>query len=258
MKLTNNTIPISGGTALPMNEQIVKNLFEFWRHIGDSTGGLIQGENFTAVSITDSDWPNRIFELDDDNVAIEELLRLSEIGELPELITIESPNGMKANSDFEFQSGQCNMALDLKLIQNNFPETPFIKQVKTEKDSINFAKTASDSFGYHVDSSVIDSIVNASEAVRLFLYTKENQCLGCGIVYFDSNNNAGLHMIGTHPKGRRQGIGKSMTERLLVEAIENNSDSCVLHASLMGEPIYRNLGFESYGEVETYRILKNN
>jgi ribosomal protein S18 acetylase RimI-like enzyme len=258
MKLTNNTILVARGTALPMNDQIVKNLFEFWRHIGDSTGNLIQRENFSAVSITNSDWPNRIFELDDHNQAMEEVLRLSKIGELPEMLTTTNLNGIKTNSDFEFLSGQSNMALDLKLIQNDFPNNPFIKQVKTAKDSIDFSKTASDSFGYHVDSAVIRTIVNESEAVRLFLYIRENECLGCGVVYFDSNNNAGLHMIGTHPKGRRQGIGKSLTERLLIEAIESDSDFCVLHASLMGEPIYRKLGFESHGKVETYRILKNN
>ena len=63
-------------------------------------------------------------------------------------------------------------------------------------------------------------------------------------------------MIGTLPKGRGKGIGKSMTERLLIQAKENNANHCVLHASLMGESIYKKLGFEPYGEIETYKILK--
>jgi predicted acetyltransferase len=58
------------------------------------------------------------------------------------------------------------------------------------------------------------------------------------------------------PKGRGKGIGKKMTEKLLSEAIENGSKYCVLHASLMGESIYKKLGFIGYGELETYSILK--
>ncbi len=63
-------------------------------------------------------------------------------------------------------------------------------------------------------------------------------------------------MIGTLPKGRGKGIGKSMTEILLIEAKENNMNFCVLHASLLGESIYRKLGFEAYKEIETYKILR--
>ena len=47
-----------------------------------------------------------------------------------------------------------------------------------------------------------------------------------------------------------------MTKKLLIEAKENNMNFCVLHASLLGESIYRKLGFESYGEIETYKVLK--
>ncbi len=61
-------------------------------------------------------------------------------------------------------------------------------------------------------------------------------------------------MIGTIPKGRGQGIGKSITEYLLHEAKQNGKNYCVLHASLLGESIYRKLGFKPYGELETYRI----
>jgi predicted acetyltransferase len=82
-----------------------------------------------------------------------------------------------------------------------------------------------------------------------------NEYLGCGIIFFDSNNNAGLHMIGTISNGRGKGIGTKMTKKLLLEAKANKSEFCVLHASMMGENIYKKLGFNSFGELETYLIL---
>ena len=239
-----------------MNNQIINNLYELWMQIGQLTNKSYKTENYSTVSMDDSDWPNRIFNLKNNRGVLDELVQLSQDGKLPQIITISKPIDLGSNPDFEFVFRQRNMALDLKSISNELSANPNIKRVETEEDSIDFAKTASESFGYSVDFNVIFRIVNGSESIRLFIYHEESECLGCGIVFFDSNNNAGLHMIGTLPKGRGKGIGKSITERLLMEAKENDMNFCVLHASLMGESIYRKLGFEPYKEIETYKILK--
>lgn len=239
-----------------MNNQIIDNLYEFWKHIGKLNNRLIETEEYSAVSVDGSDWPNRIFDLRYDHGAIEKIKKSSKENELPEIITITKPNGLNSDSDFKFVFRQKNMAFDLDLFSKKSPPNPKIKRVKTEKESIDFANTASLSFGYRVDNKVIFEIVKNSKTVRLFIYQEDIECLGCGIIFFDSKNNAGLHMIGTLPKGRGQGIGKSMTEKLLMEAKESYAKICVLHASLMGEPIYAKLGFKPFGEIETYRILK--
>ena len=239
-----------------MNNQIINNLYEFWRHIGRLTNNLIETESYSTVAMDDSDWPNRIFDLKNDNDTLKVIQKLSQKEKLPERITIAKPMDLRSFPGFEFMSMQKNMAIDLKLISSNISTNPNIKRVETQKDSINFAKTASESFKYKVDHNVVYKIINGSEKIRLFVYQENREWLGCGIVFFDSHNNAGLHMIGTLPIGRGHGIGKSMTEKLLMEAKENNMSFCVLHASLMGEPIYRKLGFEPYGEIETYKILK--
>ncbi len=239
-----------------MNNQIINNLYELWEQIGNLTNKLSKTDDYSTVSMDDSDWPNRIFDLKNNTEAFDEIIQLSQEGKLPEIITIAKPNDLRSNSNFEFSFGQKNMALDLKSITNKQSTNPSIKQVETKKDSIDFAKTASESFGYRVDFNVIYKMVNNSETIRLFIYKEKSECLGCGIIFFDSNNNAGLHMIGTLSKGRGKGIGKIMTERLLIEAKKNNMNFCVLHASLMGESIYRKLGFEPYKEIETYKILK--
>lgn len=239
-----------------MNEQIINNLYELWEQIGEMTNRHSKTENYSTVSMEDSDWPNRIFNLKNDTESFNEVFQLSQEGSLPEILTVQESNELRDNSKLQFVMEQKNMALDMELISKSVVGNPNIKKVKTEKDAVDFAKTASKSFGYKVDSEVINTIVQNSESIRLFTYQENDESLGCGIVFIDSNRNAGLHMIGTLPKGRGKGIGKSVTERLLIEAKEQKAKYCVLHASLMGESIYKKLGFESYGKIETYKILK--
>ncbi len=239
-----------------MNEKIINNLYELWTEIGELTNKLSTNENYSSVSMDDSDWPNRTFILKNQTDALDKILQMSQEGKLADIITIPKPNDLRSNPNFEFIFEQKNMALDLKSNANELSASPNIKRVITIKDSSDFAKTASESFGYRVDFNVICRIVNGSETIRLFVYQENSECLGCGIVFFDSDNTAGLHMIGTLSKGRGKGIGKGITERLLIEAKGNNMNFCVLHSSLMGESIYRKLGFEPYGEIETYKILK--
>ncbi len=119
-----------------------------------------------------------------------------------------------------------------------------------------FADTASESFGYKVDHAIIHKLSLTETAAKIFIHKNSLKTLGCGIVFFDSNKNAGLHMIGTIPEGRGLGIGTQMTMRLLKEVKARGCNYCVLNASEMGEPIYKKLGFQTYGELETYRILK--
>ena len=97
---------------------------------------------------------------------------------------------------------------------------------------------------------------NAIKKIVESIYKEKKESYGCGIVFFDKNNVAGFHMIGTIPKGRGKGIGKSITKKLIGEALVNNSKYCVLNASKMGEQIYKKLGFTIFGTLENYTILK--
>lgn len=239
-----------------MNEEIINNLFEFWTYIGNKTKKLTESEGYKAVSMTLSDWPNRIFSVPDRPEILTKVMRLSQQGLLPDIITVKKPNSLENSANYQLIFGQKNMALDIKGMENSIGKNGNIHQVESTDDATDFAKTASAAFGYRVDADVVYLISEESSKIKMFNYTQNNVCIGCGIVFFDTNNNAGLHMIGTIPKERGLGLGKSMTEKLLSEAIMKGMDYCVLHASLMGETIYRRLGFIPFGEIETYRIIK--
>lgn len=239
-----------------MNKKIIGNLYEFWSYIGLKTDRLNETLEYKAVSMINSDWPNRIFSISNKPDILKEVISLSQKDLWPNILTIPKPNFVENYATVELKFRQKNMALDLQKMNDSYKDFENITQVKTQEDAVRFANTASLAFGYRVDSNTVFLINQDPSKIKIFIYTENNECLGCGIVFFDSSNNAGFHMIGTIPKGRGKGIGKKITEKLLTVAKSKGYNNCVLHASKMGESIYKKLGFIAYGELETYKILK--
>ena len=238
-----------------MNKKILNNLYEFWSYIGKKTKRLVENDHYKSVSVIDSDWPNRVFSISEGKDILSEIIDLIQGKLLPNIIAVPKPNSLENLSYSKLFLTQRNMAVSLETEGMNLKDDVNIKQVRTKEDALNFAKTASDAFGYKVDGNIIYLLSEDSSKVRLFNYMHNNEYLCCGIIFYDSNNNAGLHMIGTISNGRGKGIGTKMTKKLLLEAKANKSEFCVLHASMMGENIYKKLGFNSFGELETYLIL---
>jgi hypothetical protein len=75
-----------------MNNQIINNLYELWEQVGIMTNKIFKAENYTAVLMGDSDWPNRIFNFKDDTETLTKIVQLSNKGEAPKIITIPKPN----------------------------------------------------------------------------------------------------------------------------------------------------------------------
>ena len=238
-----------------MNKEILNNLYEFWAYIGKQTRRLVENDHYKSVSVINSDWPNRVFSISNGKDILSEIIDLIQGKLLPNIISIPKPNSLDNHPHAKLFLRQRNMTLNLKTVEINFKNDENFKQVRTKEDALTFAKTASDAFGYKVDGNIIYLVREDLTKVRIFNYLQNHEYLGCGIIFFDSNNNAGLHMIGTIPKARGKGIGTKMTKKLLWEATANKSENCVLHASVMGENIYKKLGFNSFGELETYLIL---
>jgi GNAT superfamily N-acetyltransferase len=66
---------------------------------------------------------------------------------------------------------------------------------------------------------------------------------------------AGLFAVGTVPEARRHGVGAAITDSPMREAREHGYRYGILSASVMGESVYRRLGFVEYCRLETYMGL---
>jgi GNAT superfamily N-acetyltransferase len=61
---------------------------------------------------------------------------------------------------------------------------------------------------------------------------------------------AGVYFVSTVPELRRQGLGSAITAAALAEARRRGYGAAVLHATEMGYPVYRRLGFEEVCAVD--------
>jgi ribosomal protein S18 acetylase RimI-like enzyme len=86
---------------------------------------------------------------------------------------------------------------------------------------------------------------------RLYLGSRRGEPVATAMLYLGAGV-AGLHAVGTLPKARGQGIGRAMTVMALLEARAMDYRFGVLHASPLGLPIYRRLGFREHCRLCRY------
>ena len=63
---------------------------------------------------------------------------------------------------------------------------------------------------------------------------------------FMEGDVAGLYLIGTDEACRRRGFGTAVTLFAIRDCFNEGAENIILHATRMGESVYRNIGFKKY------------
>ena len=90
--------------------------------------------------------------------------------------------------------------------------------------------------------------------VKLYLAYLGNKPVATSM-YFLAEGVAGIYFVNTIPEARKQGIGFAVTLKPLQDARDLGYRVGILHASNMGEPVYRRMGFKRYSTVGSYLWL---
>ena len=244
---------------------VINNMFEFWDFVGHQSNTLLTTTDFKAILVKDSDWPRRIFNLgmeqDAEPLAFEKLADQIQAGNLPNMITFTESLADRyqerlSAAGFTPRIKQLGMMIDLSAVVFNDEASSAIhfEEVQNQDQAGLFASIAAQSFNYHVGPEIVASLINRKDKVRLFIAHRENQAAACGLIFYDEQGNAGLHMIGTLPESRGKGLAKKLTLHLLKECINDGKKHCVLHASKAGEYVYVKLGFTAVKDMITYHI----
>lgn len=97
----------------------------------------------------------------------------------------------------------------------------------------------------------IEHTLNSGEQFTWAVAWIESNPVATGLL-FTFERIAGIYMIVTKRAFRGRGIGTMVTGALIDRVLDSNIDRIVLHATPMGEGIYRNLGFEPVNELSIY------
>jgi GNAT superfamily N-acetyltransferase len=91
-----------------------------------------------------------------------------------------------------------------------------------------------------------------SPPVQCYLAVWNGQPVGTSELFL-SAGVAGIYNVTCLPESRGHGIGAAVTLAALLEARRRGYRISILQASRMGYPVYRRLGFQDYGQLNTYQ-----
>lgn len=244
---------------------VVNNMFEFWDFVGHQSDTLLSTADFKAILIKDSDWPRRIFNLgmetNPEPSIFEKLAIQIQSGDLPNMLTLTESLAKRyqeslSAAGFTPRMKQLGMMIDLSASVFNEEASAAIhfEEVQDQDMAHLFASIAARSFNYNVGPQMVAALINRKDKVRLFIAYHDDQAAACGLIFYDGQGCAGLHMIGTLPESRGKGLAKKITLHMLQECINDGKKLCVLHASQAGEYVYVKLGFTAVKDLITYHI----
>ncbi len=239
-----------------MENLITNNLFEFYKLIGSSSEFLHCKDGYCYVKAGNLSWPNIVFDLDNEQINYQNLynrIKTNEIANKVFLHQNETIETQLLKCNFKLISSIIGMYLDLDKVTKPVNDFSTIHQVNNGASAAEFARIASQAFGYNILPTTIKPLVDCPE-LKLFIGQYHNKYVSCGMLLLDKQRVSGLHMIGSLPEYRGLGLGKKMTNKLLFEAFENLSTQAVLGASIAGEKVYSKLGFIKQGDFKSYIV----
>jgi len=96
----------------------------------------------------------------------------------------------------------------------------------------------------------------SGSAYRHFIGDANGASASCSSLLFDGDV-AGTYNVATLADFRSRGIGAAMSRAAMVEARERGCRLSVLHATPMGYPVYRKLGYREFCRIKIYSNVDN-
>lgn len=145
-----------------MNDIITKNLFEFWDYIGRENNIYLESSNYKAVSVVDSDWPNRVYDIEDTVENYEEIIKLSNNSLLPNNNALDKQTYLLNYNKVQLRFTQMNMSLNLNNNRIEITNNDNIHQIESKSDAFEFGNMATEAYGYKVDGTVVYNLCKDS------------------------------------------------------------------------------------------------
>ncbi|RPG32270.1 MAG: N-acetyltransferase [Muricauda sp. TMED12] len=241
---------------LRRHRDILENLYGLWEEVGRKAE-LLRNEHGLRFIRQEGLWPDLMFGLHDGFGEWEALKEGAWIGKYPVAMALGENADLEAKLlalGFNKASTVRSMCWDSKWMPGPKTHLARIERVDNKEKLADFAHIASVSFGYEILPIMFRPFLEDTGKIRMYIQEHGGKAVNCGLLFFDEEGGCGIHIIGTLPDHRGLGLGRSMTEYLLKEAIGLGPSHIGLVASEGGARIYSKMGFELVGHMVTYRF----
>jgi len=126
-----------------------------------------------------------------------------------------------------------------------------VRPVNTCEDIKMWADIGSEAFGYQIDLSVIQRLVD-DEEIQLLIGWDNGQAIACGLLY-KTGDIIGVHQVGVKLAFQGKGFAKCFMLDIIVACSKWQGKHVVLQASQVGKPLYEKLGFKSQFLIQNFQ-----
>jgi GNAT superfamily N-acetyltransferase len=135
------------------------------------------------------------------------------------------------------------------------PDGVELRRVANQSDAEDYARVTVTAFD--LDEETACAVFAAPDGllaphVAAFVAAREGVPVAAALT-LRSGSVAGIYYVGTVPAARGSGLGALCTRAATNAGLDLGADCVVLQASIMGEPLYRKMGFDLLGYYRWYR-----
>lgn len=152
--------------------------------------------------------------------------------------------------------GIAGMMINNRIEEKSVPSGYTLKKVESLKGISDYAKVTKDAFSKEDDVlSVMYGHIGIlmGDNISAFVLYKDGEPVAASTTIY-SDGVAGIYYLGTIEGHRGHGIGSYMTSVSTNAGFDMGADTVILQASLVGEPIYKKLGYEVITHYRWYKI----
>ena len=238
---------------------IESNLYHFYEFTATNGGlELVNERDFSWVRNKSATWPNWIFRLNPELLMQEKFLenlavRIKNQEIPPYLITLEPENAKEFYTRAEkYGLRQIMRWTGMAIMKDEYFTAasghvpPDIIQVRDEKSLKDWLHVVNSAL-YSSNSLVVTLLekLYLKDPFKLYLGCENGDPVSISLS-FEKSHVAGLYMIATMENHRGKGYGTELTRYAMDRCFQNKCECIILHASSMGEKIYRRIGFKEY------------
>lgn len=153
------------------------------------------------------------------------------------------------------------MALDRRLPDAAPPDGVTLRVVETEADAVEFARVNGEAYAtYGMPPDCAPAIVGRLNVLRAphivsVLASVDGTAVAAAMVML-THGVGGIYWVGTTPAARGRGLAELCTRTVGNVAFDMGASLVVLQASIMGEPVYRRMGYREVTRYPTYARLR--